>query len=169
MSIIMPLCIVVFVVFAVVKKVNVFDAFLEGAKEGLHTAYTIVPTLVGLVVAVSMLKASGCMDLLTQWISPVAQRLGFPAQIVPVALLRPVSGAGSTALLVDVLDKYGADSFIGRIVSVMAGSTETTFYAIAVYYSAVGIRKTRHTLFAGLAADFTAVVMSVLTVRLYFG
>ena len=165
MAIVLPLIVVVFVGVGVVRKVGVFDAFLCGAKDGLLTAYNILPTMVGLITAVSMLKASGAVELLTEFVSPVAEFFGFPAEIVPVALLRPVSGSGSTALVLSIFEEFGADSFVGRIVSVMAGSTETTVYAIALYYSAVGIKKTRHTLFAGLVADFTAVVFSVLTVR----
>ncbi len=168
MALIVPVIIVLFIVFGLVKKVGVFDAFLCGAKEGLKTACSIAPTLIGLITAVTMLKASSAIDMLTELITPVASRLGFPAEIVPVALLRPVSGSGSTALIVNIFDTLGPDSFAGRIVSVMAGSTETTFYAIAVYYSAVGVKKTRHTLLAGLSADFTAMVMSVLTVRLFY-
>ena len=167
MDLVVPLVVVVFIVFGMVKKVGVFDAFLVGAKEGLHTAYLIAPTLVGLITAVTMLKASGATDMLTKVLTPFAERLGFPAQIVPVALLRPVSGGGSTALILGIFEKWGPDSFAGKIVSVMAGSTETTFYAIAVYYGAVGIKKTRHTLLAGLCADFTAVVFSVISVRLF--
>ena len=167
MEIVLPLIVVGFVLFGMFRKVGVFDAFLCGAKEGLLTAYSIVPTMVGLITAVSMLKASGAVEMLTELVSPVAEILGFPAEIVPVALLRPVSGSGSTALVLSILEEFGADSFVGRIVSVMAGSTETTVYAIALYYSAVGIKKTRHTLFAGLVADFTAVVFSVLTVRVF--
>lgn len=166
MAIIIPLVVAIFTGFGLWRKVGVFDSFLQGAREGLHTAYTIAPTLVGLITAVTMLRASGAIDLITQWITPVAQWLGFPPEIVPVAVLRPISGGGSTALLTDILERFGPDSFTGRIVSVMAGSTETTFYAIAVYYGAVGIRKSRHTLAAGLVADFTAVVFSVLSVRL---
>ncbi len=167
MEMIIPLVVVVFVVSGLIKKVGVFDAFLKGAKEGLSTAYMIAPTLVGLITAVTMLRASGAIEALTTAITPVAERLGFPAEIVPVAILRPISGGGSSALLVSILEEFGADSFIGRIVSVMAGSTETTFYAIALYYGSVGIKKSRHTLAAGLCADFTAVVFSVLTVRLF--
>lgn len=168
MELIIPAVAVVFVLFGLIKRVGVFDAFLVGAKEGLTTAYTILPTLVGLITAVTMLRASGAVDVLTELITPVAQKLGFPAEIVPVAVLRPISGGGSTALLVGILEEFGPDSFAGRIVSVMAGSTETTFYAIAVYYGAVGVKKSRHTLLAGLMADFTAVVFSVLTTRLFF-
>ncbi|MDO5123541.1 MAG: nucleoside recognition domain-containing protein [Eubacteriales bacterium] len=168
MELIIPLIIVFFIIFALIKKVKVFDAFLFGAKEGLYTVYTIAPTLVGLVAAVTMLSSSGVLDILAQLISPLAEKLGFPAEIVPVAVLRPISGGGSTALLVDILERFGPDSFVGRIVSVMAGATETTFYAVAVYFGSVGIKKIRHTLLCGLLADFTAVVFSVLTVRLFY-
>ncbi len=167
MEIIIPLVVVIFVAWGLIKKVGVFDAFLKGAKEGLSTAYMIAPTLVGLITAVTMLRSSGAIEALTTAITPVAEKLGFPAQIVPVAVLRPISGGGSTALLISIMEEFGADSFAGRIVSVMAGSTETTFYAIAVYFGSVGIKKSRHTLASGLCADFTAVVFSVLTVRLF--
>lgn len=168
MEIIIPLVVVMFIVFGLVKRVGVFDSFLCGAKDGLHTLYTIAPTLIGLITAVTMLKASGATDMLTEAITPIAERLGFPAEIVPVAILRPISGGGSTALLLNIFKDCGPDSFAGRIVSVMAGSTETTFYAIAVYFGSVGIKRIRHTLISGLLADFTAVVFSVLTVRLFY-
>lgn len=168
MEIIIPLVVVMFIVFGLVKRVGVFDSFLCGAKDGLYTLYTIAPTLIGLITAVTMLKASGATDMLTEAITPIAERLGFPAEIVPVAILRPISGGGSTALLLNIFKDCGPDSFAGRIVSVMAGSTETTFYAIAVYFGSVGIKRIRHTLISGLMADFTAVVFSVLTVRLFY-
>ena len=167
MEIAVPLAVVVFLVAGMVRKVSVFDAFLKGAKDGFSTVLTIVPAMVGLITAVSMLRASGMLECISRWISPLAQRLGFPSEIVPVALLRPVSGSGSTALIISVFEDLGPDSFAGRILSVMAGSTETTVYAIAVYYASVGIKKTRHTLVSGLCADFTAVVFSVLSVRVF--
>ena len=167
MEIAVPVAVVIFVVAGLIKKVGVFDAFLCGAKEGFCTAFSIAPAMVGLITAVTMLRESGAMEWLSGVISPLAQSLGFPAEIVPVALLRPVSGSGATALILGIFDEFGADSFVGRVVSVMAGSTETTIYAIAVYYSSVGIKKTRHTLVSGLCADFTAVVFSVLSVRLF--
>ncbi len=167
MSFIVPLIVILFVVAGLIKKVSVFEVFCEGALKGLKTVLSIAPTLIGLITAVTMLRESGAIDALTALISPVAEKLGFPGEIVPVALLRPVSGGGSTALLIDIFERLGPDSFAGKIVSVMAGSTETTFYAITVYYSSVGIKKIRHTLFAGLMADLTAVIFSVLTVRLF--
>lgn len=168
MEFVMPLVIGIIIVFGFVKKVGVFDCFLEGAKSGLITAYNIAPALIGLIVAVSMLKSSGALDLLCKAITPLADLLGFPPEIVPMALLRPVSGSGSTALLTQLLNDHGPDSTIGRIASVMAGSTETTFYAITIYFGSVGIKKIRHTMVAGLVADFTAVVIAVLSVKLYY-
>ena len=168
MELFMPVFIAVVIIFGFIKKVELFDAFTAGAKDGIKTLLGIAPTLVGLIVAVNLLKSSGATDALCALISPAAQALGFPEQIVPMVLLRPISGGGSTALLMNVYKDYGPDSFAGRVASVLAGSTETTFYAIAVYFGSVGIKKIRHTLVAALSADFTAAVMAVLTVRLFF-
>lgn len=169
MELFMPVFIAVIVIFGFVKKVELFDAFTAGATEGIKTLLTIAPSLVGLIVAVNLLKASGATDALCALISPAAQALGFPEQIVPMVLLRPISGGGSTALLTGIYKDCGADSFAGRVASVLAGSTETTFYAIAVYYGSVKVKKIRHTLIAALSADFTAAVMAVLTVRIWSG
>ena len=167
MSLIIPVIIMIFVSVGLIRKVPVFEVFCEGVVKGLKTILTIAPTLVGLITAVTMLRESGAIDALIKLVTPISQKLGFPAEIVPVAILRPISGGGATALLLDVFKNLGPDSFAGKIVSVMAGSTETTFYAITLYYGSVGIKKIRHTLIAGLAADFTAVVLSVLTVRFF--
>lgn len=169
MEFVMP-CVIAFIVcYALFKKVPVFDAFVVGAKDGIKMIYNIAPTLVGLIVSVTMLKASGVLDLLTDLLSPVTDKIGFPGELLPMTLLRPVSGGGSTALLNQVLTDFGPDSFLGRCASVIAGSTETTFYAITVYFGAVKIKKIRHTLFAALVADFTAAIIAVLTVNLFFG
>lgn len=162
----MPAFIAVVVIFGLIKKVPIFDTFILGAEEGFKTLYSLAPTLVGLIVAVNMLKASGATDILCEKITPIADALGFPKEIVPMVLLRPISGGGSTALLTGIYKDYGPDSFAGKAASVLAGSTETTFYAIAVYFGSAGIKKIRHTLIAALAADFTAAVMAVLTVKL---
>lgn len=167
MEIAVPVFIAVVVIFGLIKKVPLFDAFAVGAKDGIMTLLKITPTLVGLIVAVSMLKSSGATDLLCEAVSPLAERMGFPKEIVPMVLLRPISGGGSTALLTGIYSDCGPDSFAGKVASVLAGSTETTFYAIAVYFGSVKITKTRHTLISALSADFTAAVMAVLTVRLF--
>lgn len=163
----MPAFIAVVVIFGLIKKVPIFDTFLQGAEDGFKTLYSLAPTLVGLIVAVNMLKASGATDLLCEKITPLADFLGFPKEIVPMVLLRPISGGGSTALLTGIFKDYGPDSFAGEVASVLAGSTETTFYAIAVYFGSAGIKKIRHTLIAALAADFTAAVMAVITVKIF--
>ncbi|MCH5298629.1 MAG: spore maturation protein [Ruminococcus sp.] len=166
MELFMPVFIAVVLVFGLVKRVPLFDAFICGATDGMKTLAKIAPTLVGLIVAVDMLKASGAMEMLCNVVTPLADTLGFPKEIVPMILLRPISGGGSTALLTGIYKDYGPDSFAGQVASVLAGSTETTFYAIAVYYGSVKVKKIRHTLIAALSADFTAAVMAVLTVKL---
>lgn len=167
-SYVVPAVVLLIVVFGLWRRVPVFDSFVEGAKEGLRSSAAILPTLVGLIMAVSMLSASGALDMLSSFLAPVAGALGLPPQVMPLALIKPVSGSGSTAVLTQIFKDNGPDSLAGRVASVMAGSTETTFYAIAVYYGSVGIKKTRHTVPASLAADAAAFVLSSLTVRLFF-
>lgn len=168
MEFVMPAFACVIVVFGLIKRVPVFDIFLKGAKEGMQILYSIAPTIIGLVFAVDLLRSSGAIDAICNFIEPVADYLGFPKEIVPMVLLRPVSGSGSTALLTSLYEQCGPDSFAGRVASVLAGSSETTFYAIAMYFGCIKVKKIRHTLFAAIIADITAAVMSVLTVRLYF-
>ena len=165
----MPAFACIIVVFGLIKRVPVFDIFLKGAKEGMQILYSIAPTIIGLVFAVDLLRSSGAIDAICNFIEPVADYLGFPKEIVPMVLLRPVSGSGSTALLTSLYEQCGPDSFAGRVASVLAGSSETTFYAIAMYFGCIKVKKIRHTLFAAIIADITAAVMSVLTGRLYFG
>ena len=129
MDLFMPIFIATVVIFGFVKKVELFDAFTAGAKDGIFTLLKIAPTLVGLIVAVNMLKASGLTDMLVGLITPITDSLGFPSGIVPMVLLRPISGGGSTALLTGIYRDFGPDSFTGKVASVLAGSTETTFYA----------------------------------------
>jgi len=161
-----PCVICLIVVYGFVKKIAVFDVFLEGAKKGLYTIYEITPTLIGIVVAISMLRTSGAIEGFCKLISPVTDYLGIPSEIIPLAILRPISGGGSTGLLSNILTENGPDSFVGRVASVMAGSTETTFYVVAVYYGSVKVKKIRHTLIAGLTSDFAAAIMSIITVRM---
>lgn len=168
MEFIMPAFACIVVVFGIVKKVPVFDIFLKGVKEGVLILYNIAPTIMGLVFAVDLLQSSGAVDAICSLIEPVAQWLGFPKEIVPMALLRPVSGSGSTALLTSLYKECGPDSFAGRVASVLAGSSETTFYAIAMYYGSIKVNNTRHTLLAAIMADTTALVVSIITVRIFF-
>lgn len=163
-----PVLIAGILIYGLVKKVNVFDSFIQGAKEGLHTAVNLLPALVALMVAVTMFKASGALDILTYSLDPLTGNLGIPKEALPLALLRPISGSGSLAMLETILAQYGPDSLIGRVACILQGSTETTFYTIAVYYGAVGIKNTRHTVFAAMAGDFAGLVAASLAVRLFF-
>ncbi len=168
-AIVLPLVITSIVLFGIVRGVKIFDCFIEGAKDGLKTVKNILPSIVGLVVAVSMLKASGGLDIIVKLLSPLSGITGIPEEIMPLAVLNPISGGGALSMYELILKDYGPDSYLGRVASVMMGATETTFYAIAVYYGSVGIKKTRHTVMAGLIADFTSFIASAWTVRLFFG
>ncbi len=163
-----PVTVCVIVLFGLFRHVPVFDTFIAGAKEGISSVIAILPTLVGLMMAVSMLNASGALDMLSSFLAPVARFLGLPPEVMPLALIKPVSGSGATAILAQIFQNNGTESFAGRVASVMFGSTETTFYAIAVYYGAIGIKKTRHTIPAALAAELSACILSALAVRIIF-
>jgi spore maturation protein B len=169
MSLIMPIFAVTIILFGLVRRVPVFEAFLTGAREGAQTLLRIAPTILALIFAVGLLKSSGAVAVINRALAPAANAVGFPAEVVPMALLRPVSGSGSSALLMTVLQDYGPDSFAGRVASVLAGSSETTFFATTMYFGSVGVKKIRHTLLAAIAADVTAMLVSAATVRLFFG
>ena len=158
--------IVSIVAFGLIKRDNVYDSFVQGAKLGLHSTVQISAPLVGLMVAISMFRASGALEILSRVLSPLTNLLQMPSEVLPLALLRPVSGSGSIAIVNDIFKNYGSDSIPGKIASVMMGSTETTFYTVAVYFGAVGIKKVRHTLKAALIADFTGMVLAVLVVNM---
>ncbi len=164
---IIPSVIVLTVIYGALKKVDLFEAFTDGAKEGIGSLISIAPSLIGLVTAVSMLEASGFFDVLTQLLQPVCTKAGIPAEVLPLGLMRPVTGSGSFALLDSIMRRYGADSVIGKTASVMAGSTETTFYAITVYFGSVGIKNTRYTIPAALTADILGMFFAVFSVRLF--
>ena len=163
---IIPSVIVLTVIYGAFKKVDLFGAFTDGAKDGINSLISIAPSLIGLVTAVSMLEASGFFDVLTQLIQPVCTKIGIPAEVIPLGLMRPVTGSGSFALLDSIMRKYSPDSIIGKTASVMAGSTETTFYAITVYFGSVGIKNTRYTIPAALTADILGMFFAVFSVRL---
>lgn len=163
-----PVLVTSVISFGLFKKCEVYSSFILGAEDGLKTALKIIPQLVGLLVAIKVFSASGAMDFITLVLKPLAKFLHFPSEALPFALLRPVSGSGSLAMATDLFGKYGPDSFVGRVVSVMMGSTETTFYTVAVYFGAVGVKNVRHTLLCALLADFVSMVLSTFICRLYF-
>jgi len=168
-SLVVPLLLSGTAVYALWKKVDVYGALTDGAAEGLRVLLRIVPALVGLLTAVSMFRASGAMDWLAGLCAPVLSRLGIPAELTPLMIIRPVSGGGALAVGSELMKTYGPDSYTGRVAAVMLGSTETTFYTIAVYFGAAGITRTRHTVPAALAADLMGFAASALAVRLWFG
>ena len=165
-SIAIPVVILYIVAYGVKEKTKVFDNFLDGAKEGIEIVFKMFPTLLGIFVAVSALKNSGIIDLICNLISPITNLLQIPSQVMPLAMLRPISGSASMAVAVNIMQNYGVDTLVGIITSTIMGSTETTFYTIAIYTSAVGIKKTRGILFAALAADVAGIVCSTVICRI---
>lgn len=163
----LPVIIGAILVFGFCRGLNVFDAFLEGARQGIETSFRVLPTLVGLIVAVSMVRASGLLDMVCSLAEPLTRALGLSPEIVPLALLRPISGSGASAYTLSLLRQFGPDSETGKIASVLSSSTETTFYAVAVYFGACQYKKLRYTVPAALLGDCAALVFSVLTVRLF--
>jgi len=166
---VVPLILVSFPLYGLYKRVPVYESFVEGAKEGFQVAVRIIPYLVAILFAIAMFRASGAMVALTRALDPVLGLIGFPAELLPMAIIRSLSGSGSAALVVDMINQYGEDSIFVKMAAVMYGSSETTFYVIAVYFGAVNIRKTRHAVPAGLLADAAAMIIAVWTVRLLFG
>ncbi len=166
---VVPLLLVSFPLYGLYKRVPVYESFVEGAKDGFNVAVRIIPYLVAILFAIAMFRASGAMEALTRVLDPVLGLIGFPAELLPMAIIRSLSGSGSAALVVDMINQYGEDSLFVKMAAVMYGSSETTFYVIAVYFGAVGIKKTRHAVPAGLLADAAAMLIAVWTVRLLFG
>lgn len=163
-----PVIIFIFLGYGYLKKVPVYETFVEGAKEGFNIGVKIIPFLVAMLVAIGMFRASGALDVFTSLLSPVTNLIGMPSEVIPMALMRPLSGSGSIGVMTDIMKTYGPDSLIGFIASTMFGSTETTFYVIAVYFGAVNIRKTRYALTAGLIADAAGLIAAVYICRLLF-
>ena len=164
-SLIIPVIILIIVVSGFISRVPVFTAFTNGAKDGLITMYSIAPSLVGLITAIGMLRASGAIDAFTSIISPLTELLHIPSEVTPLFLLKPVSGSGSLAMLEHIIKETGADSPAARIAAVMTGSTETTFYCIAVYYGSVKIKKTGCTVPCALIGDFVSMAAACLFCR----
>lgn len=164
-----PFLVIFIVVYGAVKKVKVYECFVEGAKEGFQVAIKIIPYLVAMLVAIGIFRTSGSMEILSMILSPVTNLIGMPSEVLPLALVRPLSGSGALGITSELIKAHGAESLIGRLASVMMGSTETTFYVLAVYFGAVEITRPRQALLAGVIVDITAVVVSVLLVNLIWG
>lgn len=155
-----PVVILLIIVYGIIEKIKVFDTFLDGVKEGIEIVVGIFPTLIALFVAIGLLRSSGVLDLVVNLIGPLTDLFGMPREIMPLALLRPISGSASMAVATDIMKNYGTDSLIGLITSTLMGSTETTLYTIAIYTAIVKIKKTRFVLFAALIGDFIGAITS---------
>lgn len=165
---IIPGLISLILVYAVWKRVPVFEEFIDGAKGGFQTAVMIIPNLVGMMVAITVFKESGALGILTDFLTPLFSLFHLPPEVFPLAIMRPISGSGSLAITADLINTYGPDSFIGRLASTMQGSTDTTLYIITVYFGAVGIKKAGYAIKVGLFADLVGVIASLIIVSLYF-
>lgn len=163
-----PFLLLVIPVYGLFKRIPVYETFVEGAEEGFYTAIKIIPFLVGMLVAISVFRASGAMDYALQAIMPLMQKLGSPAEVMPLALMRPLSGSGALGLATELIKNYGPDSLIGRMASVMQGTTDTTFFVLTVYFGSVGIKRYKYALITGLSADITGLIASIYVCNLLF-
>jgi spore maturation protein B len=164
-----PLVMLVFLGWGIVRGVKVYEVFVEGAKDGFQVAIRIIPYLVAMLVAIGIFRASGAMDVLIAILSPVTNLIGMPAETLPMALMRPLSGSGSLGIMTELMKVHGPDSFIGILASTMYGSSVTTFYVLAVYFGSVSVKNTRYAVPAGLIADAFGMLGAVLICRILFG
>jgi spore maturation protein B len=163
-----PVFLLAIPIYGALKGVKVYESFVEGAKEGFQVGVRIIPYLVAILVAVGMLRGAGAIDILARWLDPALRRVGMPAEILPLAIMRPLSGSGSMGLVTELIKAHGPDSFIARLAASAYGSTETTFYVLAVYFGSVGVKKARHAVASGLIADIVSLISAVVICRLVF-
>ncbi|PRR80833.1 Spore maturation protein B [Clostridium liquoris] len=167
-NIIIPVIIILIITYGMLKGVKVYECFIEGAKDGVTICFKIFPYLLAMILAVTVLRESKALDYIISLVNPIVKYIGLPGEVVPLALIKPLSGSGALGVFTDIINNYGADSYVGRIASTIMGSTETIFYTLTVYFGAVGIKKIRHTLWAAIIADLTAIVMAVIVVTFIF-
>lgn len=167
-KIILPIFIIVIVFYGVKKKINVYDTFLEGAKEGLMTTFNIFPAVIAMIFAINIFLDSNILGFIINLLRPVIGNINMPLEIIPMALLRPVSGTASLAIMNDIFINFGPDSFIGRLASILQGCTDTTIYVIALYFGSVKITKIRHALWGGLFADVVGIITAIILTNLFF-
>ena len=165
---IIPVVVLFIIFYGLIKDVDIYDVFLEGVKEGLGMVLKIFPTMFAMVMSVDVLVKSNFLSDITIFIKPVLNFLGFPGELLPLAVMRPISGSSSLVLMNEIFKTYGVDSYLGRIASVIQGSTDTTIYIIGLYFSSIGIKKIRYSLVVGLMADLCAVILSVIMINLIF-
>lgn len=167
-NMLIPFVVFVVVIVAFIKKINIYDEFVEGAKEGMGLGISIFPYLIGMIFGINILLKSEILNHLFIFLKPVFDFIKIPVEVLPMAMIRPISGNASFAIMIDIIKNYGVDSYLGRIVSVMQGATDTTIYVISLYFGSIGIKNIRYALKAGLFADFITLIMSVLLICIFF-
>ncbi len=165
MQFIVPSLIMIIIIVALARKKSVYNDFIEGAGEGIGLLTTVFPSLLAILVSVAMLRASGAMDIFLGWVSPLAERVGIPKEVMPLCIIRPLSGSGSIGVLSGILNDYGADSTIGRIASVICGSTETTFYCIAVYFAKTRVKSIKRAIPSAVIGDISGIIAAVVAIK----
>ena len=163
-----PIIFVIILVIALIKNVDIFNEFIHGAKNGVKTVYDIFPSLLGLIVAITVFRESGAMDVIVLFLEPVANVLMVPKEVLPLAILRPISGSASLAMVSDIIKTYGVDSFIGKLAAVMMGSTETILYTLSIYLGSIGVKKIRYTLIVALIVEFLGIFVAVICCKYFF-
>ncbi len=163
-----PVIVIIIIIYGIYKKVDIFETFLVGVKEGMRVSINLFPTIFTMIIAISTLTSSYAIVDLCDVFGTIFDKIGFPSEVFPLAVLRPISGSSSLVILGDILSRYGPDSFVGRVASVMQGSTDTTIYIISMYFASVGIKKIRYSLVLGLLADLISVILSIVMVRIFF-
>lgn len=164
-----PFMIVGIILFGMIKKVKVYESFTEGAREGFSTAVRIIPFFIAMLVAIGVFRESGAMDLLINALTPLTRGFNIPGELVPMMLMRPLSGGGAQGLMTEIVTTHGPESLLARTAAVMMGSTETTFYVLSVYFGSISIKKQRHGLSVGLIADLAGLISAIIITKLYFG
>lgn len=165
---IIPLFLIVVIIHGYYKGVKIFATFIEGGKEGVQIAIKLVPYIVGIFVAIGVFQESGALDILTKFLEPVLKTFNIPGEVLPLFIIRPLSGPASLGITADLIERFGPDSFVARLAATMGGSTDTTFYVLAIYFASVGIKKTRYTLPVGLMADFVGFLAAVYICNVIF-
>ena len=163
-----PLVVIIIIIYGIYKKIDIFDTFIIGVKEGMKLSINLFPTIFAMIIAITMITDSGIINYICNLIKPLFIKIAFPTEVIPLAILRPISGSSSLVVLNDILTRYGTDTLIGRLASVMQGSTDTTIYIISMYFTSVGIKKIRYSLWAGLFADIVGIIISIMITNYLF-
>ncbi len=163
-----PIMVLFIIIYGLYKKVDIFDTFIEGVKEGIKTTYNLFPTIFAMIIAINILTKSNLLIDISSILKPIFNKIFFPSEILPLALMKPLSGTSSLVLLNNILNTYGPDSYIGRIASVIGASTDTTIYILSLYFGSIGIKKIEYSLYVGLIADILCIIISIVTINILF-